>query len=333
MRLAHESSGMSSSRTRPLPVGPIRAFEAVARLLSFRGAGEELHLTQSAVSRQISALEDELGATLFLRGTRHVELTSDGATLLRAVAPALDRLDASVRQIRVGRGRRVVSVTTFASFSSLWLIPRLEEFQRSHEDIDIRVSATDKVVGLEEPDLDLALRYSTAERAPAGAIRLFDETLTPVIGRWLLERVASGEAPPLNGPADLVLHTLAEEESQVPGAATLSWRHWLAVQGQPGLEPRRWMVFNFTHQQLQAALTGQAIALGRLPLVAEALARGELVEPFGRGGRLASDRTYWLVPSAVGQSRPEVAEFARWVLSQAELTRTAMAAESAVVKS
>ena len=149
---------MSGARNRPLSVGPIRAFEAVARLLSFRGAAEELHLTQSAVSRQISSLEAEVGASLFLRGTRHVELTADGAVLLRAVAPALDRLDASVRQIRVGRGRNVVSVTTFASFSSLWLIPRLEAFQRSHADIDIRVSASDKLVDLDEPDLDLALR-------------------------------------------------------------------------------------------------------------------------------------------------------------------------------
>ena len=188
------------------------------RALSFRAAADELHLTQSAVSRQISALEGELGATLLLRGTRHVELTSDGATLLRAVAPALDRLDASVRQIRVGRGRKVVSVTTFASFSSLWLIPRLEEFQRSHEDIDIRVSATDKIVGLDEPDLDLALRYCPADRAPAGAIRLFDETLTPVIGRWLAEQVAGGQAPPLNTPADLAQHALAEEDNHAPAA-------------------------------------------------------------------------------------------------------------------
>jgi len=135
------------ARHRPLAVGPVRAFEAVARLLNFRAAAEELHLTQSAVSRQISALEAELGAPLFLRGTRHVEITNDGATLLRAVAPMLDRLDATVRQIRVGRGRNVVSVTTFASFSSLWLIPRLEAFQRSHADIDIRVSASDTLVG------------------------------------------------------------------------------------------------------------------------------------------------------------------------------------------
>lgn len=324
---------MSTIRQRPLPVGPIRAFEAVARLLNFRAAADELHLTQSAISRQISSLELELGAPLFLRGTRHVELTNDGATLLRAVAPALDRLDASVRQIRVGRGRKVVSVTTFASFSSMWLIPRLEAFQRSHEDIDIRVSATDRVVGTDEPDLDLALRQCVPERAPPGAIRLFDETLTPVTGCSLAEQVAAGNAPPLRTPADLAEHVLAEEEDHNLAGGLLTWRHWLTQRGEPNLQPRRWLVFNFTHQQVQAALTGRAIALGRLPLVAESLAQGQLVEPFGPAGRLAAPQTYWLVPTPAGQSRPEVAEFARWILSQAELTRAAMSADSAVVKS
>ena len=252
--------------------------------------------------------------------------------LLRAVAPALDRLDASVRQIRVGRGRNVVSVTTFASFSSLWLIPRLEAFQRSHADIDIRVSASDKLVDLDEPDLDLALRTCPVERAPAGALRLFGETLTPVISPWLAQRVARGEAPPLDRPADLALHALAEEEDHAPGAALLSWRHWLTVMGEPKLQPRRWMVFNFTHQQVQAALIGQAVALGRLALIAEPLARGELIEPFGAAGRIESNNVYWLIPTVAGQARREVAEFARWLLGQAELTRAAMAAEAPVVK-
>jgi LysR family glycine cleavage system transcriptional activator len=322
-----------ATRHRPLPVGPLRAFEAVARLLSFRAAAEELHLTQSAISRQISTLEAELGAALFSRGTRHVEITHDGATLLRAAVPALERLDSSVRQIRVGRGRNVVSVTTFASFSSLWLIPRLEAFQRSHGDIDIRVSATDRVLALDEPDIDLALRHCTADRAPPGAIRLFGETLTPVIGRWLAERIDAGQAPALATPGDLARHVLAEEEDHGIGGALLSWRHWLAVQGVAGLDPRRWMVFNFTHQQVQAAMTGQAVALGRLALVAEPLARGELIEPFGAAGRIASDQAYWLAPSVAGKSRPEVAEFARWLIAQAELTRAAMAAGAAVVKS
>src|SRR5262245_2328740 len=150
---------MNTLRQRPLAVGPLRAFEAVARHLSFRAASEELFLTQSAVSRQIQGLEEELGAPLFVRGTRHVELTTAGASLLRAVAPMLDRLDSTVRQIRQNRGRRVVGVTTFASFASLWLIPRLEAFQRQHPDIDIRVSANDSMVEPDAQEIDIALRY------------------------------------------------------------------------------------------------------------------------------------------------------------------------------
>src|SRR6187455_1356283 len=110
---------MSVRSRRPLSLTNLRAFEAVARTLNFGVAAEELHLTQSAVSRQIKGLEDELGAPLFNRGTRSVELTGDGQVLLRAVAPSLDRLDTAVRQIRTSRGRRRVTVNTFASFVSL----------------------------------------------------------------------------------------------------------------------------------------------------------------------------------------------------------------------
>ena len=117
-------------RTRPIQAGHLRAFEAVARHLNFRLAAEEMALTQSAVSRQIQALEDEVGAPLFLRHTRAVELTAAGALLLQAVAQALPRIDTAVRQIRQSAGRRHVTVTTFASFASMWLIPRLEAFQR-----------------------------------------------------------------------------------------------------------------------------------------------------------------------------------------------------------
>src|SRR5207237_10836733 len=104
---------MNNGRHRPLSLGSLRAFEAVARRLSFSDAADGLHLTQSAVSRQIKGLEDELGAPLFTRGTRHVELTGSGSALLRVVAPWLARLDAGVRQIRQARGRRVVQLNTF----------------------------------------------------------------------------------------------------------------------------------------------------------------------------------------------------------------------------
>jgi LysR family transcriptional regulator, glycine cleavage system transcriptional activator len=310
---------MKTQPHRPLDVGPLRAFEAVARLLSFSAAADELFLTQPAISRQIKGLETQLGAPLFVRGTRKVELTGAGTQLLRSVLPLLQRLDGTVRQIRAARGRRHVSVTTFASFASLWLLPRLASFERAHPDIDIRIVASDTLVDLADPEIDLALRYCRPEDAPKGALRLFNEFLTPAVGRTLAEQIARGDAPPLAKPADLARHTLLEEDDHRPSAAWLSWRHWLRENGVPGLEPARWMLLNFTYQQIQAALSGQGVALARLPLVGEPFERGELVEAFGAERRVVSPFAYWSIAATgeAGTPRPEVALFTQWIAAEA----------------
>lgn len=315
---------MHAASRRPLSLGTLRTFEAVARHLSFSEAADELFVTQSAVSRQIKGLEDELGAVLFLRGTRHVELTQSGQSLLRAVETSLSKIDASVRLIRSARSRKRVSVTTFASFGSLWLLPRIEAFQRQHPDIDIRVSAADALADLDDPELDLALRYCSPAQAPAGAMRLFGEVLTPVVSRSLAEQIRLGNAPPLSTPADLALHTLAEEDDYKSSTEYLSWRRWLTLHGQPGLQPQRWLYLNFTYQQVQAALAGHGVALARVALVFEALQRGELVEPFGMEGRMDSPYLYWQVVAPGSRHRPEVVQFSQWVLAQAQGTRQAI---------
>ena len=315
---------MNTVRRRPLSVGPIRAFEAVSRHLSFRAAADELSLTQSAISRQIQSLEEDMGATLLLRGTRKVELTSEGAMFLRALAPSLARIDASVQQIRQSQGRRVVNVNTFASFASMWLLPRMEAFQREHTQMDIRVSATDVVVNTTDPEFDLILRYGSRHRVPPGAQRLFGEVITPVISPWLAEQIRNGQAPPLSQPEHLSQYTLTEEDDTRPSAEFLSWRHWLAKQGAPDVQPRRWLYLNFTYQQVQSALAGQGVALARLPLVTEQLERGDLVEPFGLAGRIGIDLAYWLITPANSRARKEVDEFCGWVERLAAQTRLAL---------
>jgi LysR family glycine cleavage system transcriptional activator len=318
---------MNARLRRPLSLGNLRAFEAVARRLSFSDAAEELFVTQSAMSRQIKSLEDELGAALFVRGTRRVELTQSGQVLLRSVEASLVKIDAGVRQIRQTRSRKRVSVTTFASFGSLWLLPRIEAFQRQHPDIDIRVSAADAIADLDDPELDLALRYCRPAQAPAGALRLFGEALTPVVSRSLAEQIGRGQAPPLSRPADLAQHTLAEEDDTKASTEYLSWRRWLTLHEQPALEPKRWLYLNFTYQQVQAALAGHGVALARVALVFEALQRGELIEPFGAAGRVASPYVYWLIAAPASRARPEVAQFCDWVLEQARVTRQAIGEE------
>jgi LysR family transcriptional regulator, glycine cleavage system transcriptional activator len=313
------SPSLTHLRSRPISAGQLRAFEAVARHLNFRAASEELSLTQSAVSRQIQGLEEEVGVPLFLRHTRAVELTGAGAQLLRAVMPSLERIDGTVRQIRQSAGRKSVSLTTFASFASMWLIPRLEMFQRDHPDIDIRLDATDVSVDLELSDVDLALRYAPASHVPPHAIRLFGEQITAVISPWLLK-----SGPPLKKPDDLAHFTLIEAGDLRPTHLEwLTWRRWLTEHAVPKLEAKRWLYFNYAYQMVQAALTGQGVVLARLPLIAESLAAGDLIEPLPQL-RLESPMAYWLVVGPRSSSRPEVAAFCNWLKTQAVLTREAI---------
>ena len=307
-------------RSRPIAAGQLRAFEAVARHLNFRAASEELSLTQSAVSRQIQGLEDDVGVSLFLRHTRAVELTGAGAQLLRAVLPSLERIDGAVRMIRQSAGRKSVAISTWASFASMWLIPRLEAFQREHPDIDIRIDATDIPVDLDTTDVDLALRYGVAGHVPAQAQRLFGEQLTPVLSPWLLQ-----SSQGLQTAQDLSRFALVEasDAHRTQHMEWLSWQRWFDMQGLSRFEPKRWLYFNYTHQIAQAALTGQGVALVRTPLVAESLASGDLVEPFPQS-RLDSPLAYWLIVGPRNTARPEVVAFCDWLRAQAARTREAI---------
>ena len=322
----------SHPRTRPISAGHLRAFDAVARHLNFRAAAEEMSLTQSAVSRQIQALEDEVGAALFLRHTRAVELTSAGTHLLRASGAALERIDAAVRQIRQSAGRKSVAITTWASFASMWLIPRMEAFQHEHPDIDIRIDASDNVLDLATSDVDLALRYAVPGAVPNHAVRLFGEQLTPVISPWLLRE------KPLSQVSDLAQHTLIEagDAHRTRHLEWLTWQRWLETFAPSAaaanasrtatktkFSPKRWLYFNYAHQIVQAALTGQGVALARLPLVAQSLANGDLVEPLPQS-RMESPLAYWMMKATRGSERPEVTAFCEWLLKEAEATRHAI---------
>ncbi len=315
---------MNLARQRPLVLDHLRSFEAVARRAGFGAAAEELHVTQSAVSRQIKSLEEELGAPLFTRGTRRVELTQAGQLLLRAITPALSRIDGAVRQIRQLRGRAQVSLSTFPSFASLWLLPRLPTFERQQKAIDIRISAVDRLVDLDDPDHDLLLRQCRPEDAPPGAQRMFGEVLTPVIGASLADAIARGAAPPLDTPADLAQHTLIAMEDDRPGNEFLGWPHWLEQRGAGHLEPRRWISVNFTHQEVQTALAGQGVALGRIPLIYDLLERGDLIEPFDVDKRLISPSAYWHIAMPGARARAELDSFTLWLQDAARATREAI---------
>jgi LysR family transcriptional regulator, glycine cleavage system transcriptional activator len=307
-------------RTRPIGAGHLRAFEAVARHLNFRAASEEMALTQSAVSRQIQSLEEEVGTSLFNRHTRSVELTAAGIALLSAVSPSLERIDNATRQIRTSVGRKHVALTTFASFASMWLIPRLEAFQRDNPDIDIRIDASDVSVDIETADIDAALRYGPASKMPAHAIRLFGEQLTPVASPWLIK-----SQPKIRTASDFANFALIEAgDAHSTHLEWLTWRRWFDQQQLSKLTPKRWLYFSYAYQMVQAALTGQGVVLGRTALIAEHLQRGDLIEVLPKL-RIDSPMAFWLILSprqrSTSTARPEVVAFANWLKGQASDTR------------
>lgn len=303
------------------PLAFIQGFEASARHLSFTKAAEELLLTQSAVSRQIRGLEDHLGVALFQRRPRALELTPHGRALQSAASELLARLQDVVDRLRSDSDTATLTVTTTNGFASLWLIPRLQRFTSRQPDVDVRISATYKVVNLERALVDVAIRYAAPESAPDGAIRLFGEELFPVCCPSLLHDTAR----PLRSIADLRAHKLLHMDE---ASGYMDWTAWLAAHGVDELKPAASLRFDNYDQMIQAALGGQGVALGIGRLIASLLETGRLVAPFGR--EAVGDRAYYVVTSAETAQRAHVRAFVDWLVQEAAATEPATPLRAAV---
>src|SRR5262245_13273716 len=203
-------------------------FEAAARHLSFTKAGEELHLTQSALSRQIKDLEDQVGVPLFQRRHRALALTDAGQQFHTVAAQVITSVRAATERIRAQSGRRQpLSVTTTNSFAALWLIPRLPGFTRTHQGVDVRITADPRVQDLERDGFDVAIRHGPQALAGPNAQRLFGERVFPVCSPKLLR----DKSRPLRAPADLKHHVLLQYDDPEVRHPWLHWKTWLEVAG------------------------------------------------------------------------------------------------------
>jgi LysR family transcriptional regulator, glycine cleavage system transcriptional activator len=292
------------------PLDLLVGFEAAARHLSFTKAGEELYLTQSAVSRQIKDLEDELGVPLFQRRHRALALTEAGQQFYAAAAQVLTTMRSATERLQAHAGqRRPLSVTTTHSFAALWLIPRLAGFTRTHPGIDVRITADTRVQDLDRDSLDLAIRHGPASLAGPNAIRLFGEKVFPVCSPKLLKKT------PLGKPADLRHHVLLHYDDPDGRHPWLHWKTWLEVERIADLKPAGTLTFSGYEQIIPAAVAGHGVALGRSPLVKDLLTSGELVAPFRSHADPA--RAYFAILSKGAASRPEVGEFVAWLREEA----------------
>jgi DNA-binding transcriptional LysR family regulator len=289
----------------------LRGFEAAGRRLSFTLAAHELFLTQSALSRQIKALEDAIGFALFERRHRALALTASGAAFHRDVTEALEALASAADRMRGATRAQGLTLSTTVSFASLWVIPRLATFRARHPDVEVYVSADDRVVDLARGDVDIAVRYLPDSAAPDNAVRLFGERMTPVAS----PKIASG-ASPLRRPADLTKHVLLHLDDPEGRTPWLDWRSWLISNGQPGLKAAGALRFRIYDQVVQAAVGGQGVALGRLPMLAAHLRDGRLVAPFAK--KYDTARSYFALAAPRAAEREDVAAFLRWLAEEAE---------------
>jgi LysR family glycine cleavage system transcriptional activator len=288
------------------------SFEAAARSLSFTRAAAELFLTQSAVSRQIQQLEAELGVALFERRHRALALTEAGRVMQRAVADCMERLRDATASVRATTALRQVAITTTPGFASLWLIPRLARFTATHPGVDVRISATLEVLDLERSGIDVSVRLRAIEGAVGHS--LFEETVTPVCSPLLLKN----RALPLKKPADLAGHTLLAIDTPQGKAPTMDWEPWFQVMGLPQLRMKNTLRFSQYSDVVAAAVAGQGVAIGRMPLLAELLRDGRLVAPFSGA---ASRFGYFVLMAPRSAGNADAQDFVRWLMAEADDAR------------
>ncbi|MEQ8344060.1 MAG: transcriptional regulator GcvA [Sneathiellaceae bacterium] len=294
------------------PLNALRAFEAAARHLSFKDAAEELNVTPAAISQQVKLLEEHVGAPLFRRLTRALVLTEVAQLALPALRAGFDLL-ADANEILASDTRQsVLTVSVAPSFGAKWLVPRLSRFQQAHPEIDVLIDAVDKVVDFERDNVDIALRFGAGDYPGLEVIRLFADRLFPVCSPALLDG-----AHPLRRPEDLRHHHLLHYQKPHSSDADPAWAMWLRAAGVEGVDGRRGPRFTAYTLALEAAVTGQGVALVESSLVDDDLCSGRLVRPFAGLGEMETEFSYYIVYPPGREKQAKVRHFHDWVMAEA----------------
>jgi LysR family glycine cleavage system transcriptional activator len=285
------------------PTAALRAFSCAARTRSFKDASAELHLSPSALSRQIQGLEDHLGVRLFRRLNPGLELTDEGHRYLAAVDAVLERLFAA--QEALAPVLRPLRISSLESFSASWLVPNLPDFERAHPDVRLEIEATLRYADFARDAVDVAIRFGRGPWQGLHSEPLLELDSFPVCSPAL----AKGDDPPLREPADLARHTQIHVE-QTPGA----WPAWLRAVGLDGLQPKRTVTYDHVAIALAAAESSQGVAISAPILCASRLREGRLVRPFEQSVRSAE--TYHFVCRPEDLRDPRIAALRDWLVTR-----------------
>lgn len=283
------------------PLNALRAFEAVARLDSVSRAATELHVTHGAVSRQLRQLEEALGAPLFVREGRGLALTPAGRRLHAAAADALDPLRRAWADLRRGPQQAPLVLGCPGSILARWMIPRLEKLARECPDLPLHLSANESRPDARLAGLDAALMIATPPWPADWQVHaLAAERIGPVLSPLWPGADALRGAPPSAIAAHALLHTASRPQA---------WQEW-AIRIE--LDPATLQMgtrFDRLYYLLEAAAAGLGVAIAPEPLVAEDLASGRLIAPWG----FVDTDAQWVLCAAKRNADPRIARLADWL--------------------
>ncbi|GAA0714677.1 transcriptional regulator GcvA [Dokdonella soli] len=284
------------------PLTTLRAFEAAARLNSFSRAAEDIHLTPSAISHQIKALEEYLGVRLFVRnGKRQVTLTREGAFLSQHVSAALTSMGEAADALRRGQRNRL-TVSVLPSFAARWLMPRIGLFVDRHPGLDLTIRSTTAHADFLRDEVDLAIRFGTGQWPNLQAELFMHDALFPVCSPRLLRGKKARQISDLKDWAWL--------ESDPEG-----WERWFAAADAALPRGKRRLDFGDASLALQAAIDGSGIALTRQSIAERELASGAVVRLFPAIAAASQYSYYFVWPAKATLTQNGVA-FRDWLLAQ-----------------
>lgn len=287
----------------------LQAFEAVARLGSFADAAVELNLTPSAVSYQVRTLEDRLGMPLFVRLNRAIALTEAGETLAPEVREAFARLRAGIGRLSADTPENVLVVSTGPSFAAKWLAPRLFTFMDRHPDIELRLSASLRLVDFARDGVDVAIRFGPGTYPGLDLTRLMGDELAVLASpRFLADH-------PVRDAADVARLPLIIDESMAFTPSAPNWPDWFRHAGVAMERELRGLRFNHADHAIDAAIRGAGVVLARTSLAGGDIDNGLLVEPLP-DTRLATDLAFYLAMPPAARLKPKVEAFSRWLLDE-----------------
>jgi LysR family glycine cleavage system transcriptional activator len=281
------------------PLSALRPFEAAARLESFSRAAEELHLTHGAISRQVRALEDHVGAELFTRHGKRVTLTASGRAFAERVRAALHEIQVAAEAVGSRRRENRLTVSVLPSFASRWLMPRLIRFMEAHPEIEVSVMATTALANFTTDEVDIGIRFGRGPYPPLVCEPFLDDEWFPV---------ASPKLKTPKHPRDLLHMRLIREDRDY-------WDEWFVAAGVQLEKPLAGgPYFNDATYSIQAAVRNEGIALARRSIIGEDLERGTLKRLF----RIAvqTNERYWFVSPREVNELPKVRAFRDWVKSE-----------------